>query len=50
MGMATLVQRSWVVRNRRGDVVVIFAGADAAAEAQAWLARGYQVSALDEEL
>ena len=50
MRLGTLVRRSWVVRNRRGDVVVIFAGGEAETEAGEWRDRGYLVSSLDEEL
>ena len=50
MGTATLVRPTWVVRNRQGSVVVIFAGTDAEVEATRWRARGYVVSPLEESV
>ena len=37
------MQISYVVRDRAGRIVVIFAGADAAAAADEWAERGYEV-------
>ena len=50
MGTATLARPTWVVRNRQGRVVVIFAGTDAEVEATHWRSRGYVVSPLEEWL
>jgi hypothetical protein len=47
MSTATTVRSSWAVRNRTGQVVVIFDGASARSAAQEWAAaRGYRVESV----
>jgi hypothetical protein len=47
MSTTTKVRNSWAVRNRAGQVVVIFDGARARAAAQEWASqRGYQVESV----
>ena len=47
MAMATKTQASWAVRNRTGQVVVIFEGGTARAAAEEWAAaRGLRVESV----
>lgn len=47
MAMATKAQTSWAVRNRTGQVVVIFDGRDAKAAAEEWAGiRGYRIESV----
>lgn len=47
MTMTTKTQSSWAVRNRAGQVVVIFEGGSARTAAQEWAAtRGYRVESV----
>ncbi|HZQ28817.1 MAG TPA: hypothetical protein VFA94_14065 [Acidimicrobiales bacterium] len=48
MGTVTAVHKGWVVRNKTGQVVVIFEGRDAHEAAQRWVgSKGYQVDEVD---
>lgn len=47
MATAMQVRNSWAVRNRAGQVVVIFEGTGARAAAEEWaLSRGYRVESV----
>jgi hypothetical protein len=47
MSTSTKVRSSWAVRNRAGQVVVIFDGTQARVAAEEWaIARGYQVESV----
>jgi hypothetical protein len=47
MSAATAVRSGWVVRNRAGQVVVIFQGADAEQAAHDWEPQGYRVEVVE---